>query len=401
VIVGTVLAATLLNPASPSPRSSPQTPSLPTEPITNTGVAPQIAWVDYYGQLHVGDLAGLTQRVVAQADADPTASLVSLDHTIFWVRAMLPNSKQTVDPIPNPMVQGFDTTTGRTFTVAPGMQVFASFNQTFLYVETDYGHLSEYWPNGASRGHVLQLPKGWYLTDSSLLGDPTPVVTNGILVESASARNGFPGDDCSDSVGALCPATTRLQQFSKNPPTVGIWNPTTGHVRVMGRAWKVIGSYTKPGARISLVAWAPASCEEVTNCSLHITDTSTLSTRLVHSPLGHGFEWGGGFSPNGTQLAVFLPAGHSRLSPTTQLALITGSGSIRAIPGAVINNGDSLAWAEWYPDSSHLIAGGVGSPEGVTNDNHFIVDGQSGTVVPFRFLANGDRDVNFSVVAIS
>ena len=63
--------------------------------------------------------------------------------------------------------------------------------------------------------------------------------------------------------------------------------------------WKVIGSYTKPGARSSLVAWAPASCEKVENCPLNITDTSTLSTRLVHSPLGHGFDWGGGFSPDG------------------------------------------------------------------------------------------------------
>ena len=112
VVVSAVLAVTMLAPASPSPRSSPRTPSLPTGPITDTGVVPQIAWADYYGQLHIGDLAGLTQRVVAQADADPTASLVSLDHTIFWVRAMLPNSNQTVDPIPNPMVQGFDTTTG-------------------------------------------------------------------------------------------------------------------------------------------------------------------------------------------------------------------------------------------------------------------------------------------------
>ncbi len=352
-------------------------PSLPTGPITDTGVVPTIAWADYYGQLHIGDLAGLTQRVVAQADADPTASLVSLDHSIFWVRALSPNRSQTVDPIPNPVVEGFDPTTGRTFTVAPGMQIFASLNQTFLYVETDYGHLAEYWPNGASRDDVLQLPNGWYLTDPSLLGDPTPVVANGILVESPP------------------------EPYSKNPITLAIWNPTTGHVRVMGRVWKVIGSYTKPGARSSLVAWAPASCEKGKNCSLRITDTSTLSTRLVHSPLGHGFDWGGGFSPDGTQLAVFVQSGHWNLSPTTQLALVTGSGSIRVVPGAVINNGDALAWAEWYPDSSHLIVGGVGSPDGISNDNHYVVDAQTRTVVPFRFLSDGNQDVNFSVVAVS
>ena len=368
LIVGTVLAMTMLNPASPPPRSLPRTPSLPTGPITDTGVVPHIAWVDYYGQLHIGDPAGLTQRVVAQADADPTASLVSLDHTIFWVR---------VDPILNPTVQGFDTTTGRMFTVASGTQVFASLDKTFLYIEADNGHLDEYWPNGTSRDQNLQLPNGWHLTDSSLLGDPTPVVANGILVESA------PG------------------QYTKNPTTLAIWNPMTGNVRVLGKVWKVIGSYTKPGARSSLVAWAPASCEEAKNCSLHITDTSTLSTRLVHSPLDNGFEWGGGFSPDGTQLAVFVRTGHRDLSPIVQLALVSGSGSIRVVPGAVINNGDALAWAEWYPDSSHLIVGGVGSPDGVSNDNHYVVDAQTRNVEPFRFLTDGNQDVNYSVMAVS
>jgi hypothetical protein len=401
VIVSSVLAMAMLAPTPPSPRSSPRTPSLPTGPITDTGVVPQIAWADYYGQLHIGDLAGLTQRVMAQADADPTASLVSLDHSIFWVRAMLPNSNQTFDPIPNPLVQGFDTTTGRTFTVAQGTQVFASLDKTFLYVETGKGRLDEYWPNGASRDKNLQLPNGWYLPDPSLLGDPTPVVANGILMESVLARNGLPVKVCSDSVGTLCPATTRLQQLSKDPRTLAIWNPITGHVRAIGKVWKVIGSYTKPGARTSLVAWAPASCEKVKNCPLHITDTSTLTTWLVHSPLGHGFDWGGGFSPDGTQLAVFVQTDQLNLSPGTQLALVTGSGSIRVVPGAVVNIGDALAWAEWYPDSSHLIAGGVGSPDGVTNDNHYVVDTKTRTVVPFRFLTDGNQDVNFTVVPVS
>jgi hypothetical protein len=372
-----LLALTMLSQASPTAHSSPRTPSLPTVPFTETGVVPQLAWVDYYGQLRIGNLAGLTQRDVAQADADPTASLVTLDHTIFWVRAQLPNSNQTVDSIANPVVRGFDVVTGRIFTLTPGTQVFASLDQSFLYVETDSGHLAEYWPSGGSRDHILQLPNGWYLADPSLLGDPTPVVSDGILVESAP------------------------EQYTKNPLTLAIWNPITGHVRVMGKVWKVIGSYTKPGARRSLVAWAPATCERAKSCSLRITDTSTLSTRRVESPLGHGFEWGGGFSPDGTQLAVFVQTDHSNLSPTTQLALVTGSGSIRTVPGAVINNGDALAWAEWYPDSSHLIVGGVGSPDGISNDNHYVVDAHTRTATPFRFLTDGNQDVNFSVVPLS
>ena len=260
VVISAVLSVTMLNSAPPSPRPRPPAPSLPSRPITDTGAVPQIAWVDYYGELHVGGLAGLTQRVVAQADADPTATLVSLDHTIFWVRSQLPSSNQTVHTISNPEVQAFDTATGRLFTLGPGTEILASLDQAFVYVGTDNHQLAEYWPNGTPRGRRLQLPNGWILSDPSLLGDPTPVVANGILVESVLARNGLPVHVCSDSAGALCPATTRLHQFSKDPLSLAIWNPTTGHVRVIGKVWKVIGSYTKPGARTGLVAWVPASC---------------------------------------------------------------------------------------------------------------------------------------------
>ena len=98
---------------------------------------------------------------------------------------------------------------------------------------------------------------------------------------------------------------------------------------------------------------------------------------------------------------MFVQTDHWNLSPTTQLALVTRSGSIRVVPGAVINIGDALAWAEWYPDSSHLIAGGVSSPDGIPNDNHYVVETQTRTVVPFRFLTDGNRDVNFTVVPVS
>jgi hypothetical protein len=60
-----------------------------------------------------------------------------------------------------------------------------------------------------------------------------------------------------------------------------------------------------------------------------------------------------------------------------------------------------LAWAEWYPDGSHLIAGGVGSPDGISNDNHYVVDARTRIATPFRFLTDGNRDVNFSVVPLS
>ncbi len=340
-----------------------------------TGVIPKVAWSDYQGQLHIGDLNGLGEHVVAQTDADPTASLVALGGGIFWVRYENPNPAQTVDPITNPTVQRFDVATGTTRTLGPGSQVFAAPDGSRVYVVASAGDLVEYTPGGVPSGHDLRVPTGWALSDSALLGNPAPGTANGILVMSAP------------------------QQILSYPRTLALWNPDTGRVRTIGKVWKVIGAYTRPGAPSSLVAWTPASCEKVRNCPIKITDSATLATRSVYSPFGQGFEWGGGFSPDGSVLAAFVP-GPFHLSPTARLVLITGAGHIRVVPGVSINIGDALAWAEWFPDSSHLIVGGVGSAGGVVNDNHFVVSTAHRTATPFRFLPNGDQDINFSAVVL-
>jgi hypothetical protein len=350
-------------------------PSLPTGAPTPAGVIPQVAWSDYQGQLHIGDLSGLGERVVAQTDADPTASLVVVGGGIFWVRSEYPTADQTVDPIADPMVQRFDLATGTTTTLGPGSQVFAAPDDSRVYVATNADELVEYTPGGVPIGHDLRVPTGWFLSDPSLLGNPAPVTASGVLVVSAP------------------------QQILRNPRTLALWNPDTGRVRTIGKVWKVIGTYTRPGAANSLIAWAPATCEKVRNCPLEITDSSTLATRSVYSPFGEGFDWGGGFSPDGSVLAAFVP-GPFHLSPTARLVLITGAGRIRAVPGVTINHGDALAWAEWFPDSSHLIVGGVGSPDGVVNDNHFVVNTGNRTATPFRFLPNGNQDINFTVVVL-
>jgi hypothetical protein len=318
---------------------------------------------------------GFSQSQVIQSDADPTASLVALDGGIFWARSSVPTPDQTVDPIPDPTVERYDLATGTVTMLGPGNQVFASPDRSRVYVATGRGGLSEFTSRGLPTGQTLQIPSGWFLADSSLLGDPSPVIVDGILVESAPV------------------------QISKSPLALAIWDPATGHVRRLGYVWKVIATYTKPGARSSLIAWTPASCERVPNCPLEITDSATLLTRSVYSPFGHGFEWGGAFSPDGSVLAAFVP-GSFGLSPTARLVLITGAGKIHLVPGTTINNGDSLAWAAWYPDSQHLIVGGVGSPDGVPNDNHYLVDALTRTAAPFRFLAQGQQDINFSVAVL-
>lgn len=364
----------------PVPRTAPSPPPASNPPITGEAGVPEVAWVDYSGFLHIGDLSGLTQRVVASAHADPTASLVSLDGRVFWVQATTTNG-------PNPTastVFSIAPGTGRKQRIAFGSQVFASLDRSFIYVEWSNSDLAEYWPDGAVKRQDLRIPRGWYLSDAGLLGNPTPVVANGILVESAPV------------------------QVGTAPSTLAIWNPSTGDIHTMGKVWKVIGTYTAPGAQSSLVAWAPAACELTTNCSLQITDTESFSSRLLPSPLGHGFDWGGGFSPDGRELAVFVKSNSGSYDPMTQLALVNvGSGSLRFVPGAEINIGDSLAWAQWLPDGNRVIVGGVGGRSlDVDNhfivvDNHFIVDARTAKATPFRFIADGNQDVNFSVVVVS
>ncbi len=364
-----------LGSSDPVHQPTPVLPSLPTGAAAPTGVVPKVAWSDYQGQLHIGDLNGLGEHVVAQTDADPTTSLLALGGGIFWVRSEYPTPLQTVDPIVDPTVQRFDLATGATTTLGPGSQVFAAPDSSRVYVATGAEELVEYTPGGVPIGHDLRVPTGWFLSAPSLLGDPDPATANGVLVMSAP------------------------QQIARNPSTLALWNPDTGRVHTIGKVWKVIGTHTTPGAASSLIAWAPASCEEVRNCPLEITDSSTLATRSVYSPFGRGFDWGGGFSPDGSALAAFVP-GPFHLSPTARLVLITGSGRIRSVPGVTINHGDALAWAEWFPDSSHLIVGGVGSPGGVVNDNHFVVSRANRSAMPFRFLPNGDQDINFSAVVL-
>jgi hypothetical protein len=358
-----------------TPSSSPVPPSLRSQTATATEVTPRVAWSDYQGNLHIGDLSNDSQRVVAQTDADPTTSLLVVGNGIFWVRSMVPTPDGTVNPITAPTVQRFDLATGTVTTLGPGNQVFSSVDRSVVYVATGYSELAQFSPSGQPINHDLRLPSGWFLSDSYLLGDPSPALANGILVQSAPV------------------------QIGRDASTLAIWDPAINHVKVLGRVWKVIGTFTQPATHSSLIAWLPASCEVVQNCPLEITNSVTLATRSIYSPYRKGFEWGGGFSPDGSMLAAFVP-GPRKLSPTARLVLITGSGKVRAVPDTTINNGDSLAWAAWFPDGRRLIVGAVGSPDGVPDDNHYLVDAPNRSARPFQFLADGQSDVNFTVAIL-
>lgn len=375
VVVGGVASALTALSIRWSAVPPPVLPTLPSSTGTPTEAVARVAWSDYHGYLHIGTLGGLGERVVVQTDADPTASLLAVGNDIFWVRSMSPTPDGTVNPIVDSTVQRYDLATGTVTSLGPGNQVFASVDRSIVYVATGSGQLAQFSASGQPTGHDLHIPGGWFLSDSSLLGDPTPVTANGILVQSAPV------------------------QIGRSPLTLAIWDPATSHVHVIGRVWKVIGTHTKPEAHSSLIAWLPARCEAVRNCPMEITNSSTLSTRSVYSPYGQGFEWGGGFSPDGSVLAAFV-RGPTGLSPTARLVFVTGSGQVHQVLGTTIDNGDSLAWAAWFPDSRHLIVGGVGSPNGVQYDNHYLVSTTTRSSKPFRFLSDGQDDINFSTTMI-
>jgi hypothetical protein len=250
----------------------------------------------------------------------------------------------------------------------------ASVDRTFIYVETDYRHLTEYWLDGTPRSQTLTLPDGWFLLNPDLNTDPTPVVANGIVVAS------WP--------------ETELNR------TLGIWSSSTGRVRTLGKVWQVTATYTAPGARSSLVAWNPASCETSQSCTLKITNTGNYSSRIVASPIGP-FLWGGGFSPDGRQLAVFASAGDIHGDPTAQLAIVnTRTGSLKLARGVSVYVGESVHWAQWLPDGRHLITGGL-TPFGSTVPAlDVLVDSQTAQAIPFRFLADRNQDLDISSVVV-
>jgi hypothetical protein len=160
----------------------------------------------------------------------------------------------------------------------------------------------------------------------------------------------------------------------------------------------VMAAATPPGARYSLLAWLPAKCSAGQNCPLQITNTATLATKTVRSPLHHGFATGAAFSPDGNQLAVFVnrnPLG----TGAVQLAMAdTGTGAMRLVGGVRLGIGEDRAWALWLPDGRHLLTGGAVSS--------YAVNAVTLSARPLYFLHGRDhyieasQDINYTAVLI-
>jgi hypothetical protein len=333
--------------------------------------ATRAAWVDYDGNLHVGQLTGGSQHIVTHAGASPTTPLVALGTDVFWVRvsnAPLPGYPQSTT------VDELDVSTGAVRQVARGQAVFPSVNGRDLFVVRSDSSLVEMpiGSNGPTR--TFAIPRGWYLNAGGGLSNPI-AVANGIVVQSAPGQTG------------------------NRPPTAAIWNPDTGAIVRLGPDQGLISAYTPVGARSSLLAWVPGSCETNPHCSLLVTNTVTRATTHIHSPLPYGFDVGGAFSPNGERLAVFIKTNAGLYDPATQLAVAdVHSGHLQRVPAAAGEIGESVGWARWIGASDTLLAGTFST--NYTTYNHYLVDARTLSARLLDFSDNRDLDINFSAVIV-
>jgi hypothetical protein len=314
------------------------------------------------GNLVIGDPATGALRVGPAIDASSSAPLVSAGGRLYWADANTYGAP----------IREYDLATGKIRYLPPGEAVFTSADGRHLFIARDSRTLLEMSSDGSGRPVVLRAPAGWYM--SGLGAGWAPEVAAGDVIVSSSGN----------------------QDYVPSTATEGVWNPATGQVRILGAGIGIFGVYTPPGARYSLVAWVPPSRGIAQDYSLRITKTSTGLTVVVRSPLPYGFAVGGApaFSPDGTQMAVFVRT--ARLGSSngmSQLAIVsTRTGKVQLVPGTRLYTTEDAFWALWLPRSQRILAGAVGSA--------YAVDARTLTARPFSFLFLPSTD-GFSAVVLS
>jgi hypothetical protein len=341
------------------------------------GTPPRVAWADYRGKVHIGSIQTRQQRVIASGATDPVTSLVVSGTKVFWV------SRNSVSS----NVVDYDAATGQVRLFTSGAAVFSVPGSTDVFVDLGDPDSFESLARYDLSGKLIRrftYPAGWFLPDTEELGTSSPGLANGeILLRTLSARN-----------PRSMPAT---------PSKLAVWTPTTGKLRVLGDASFLVATYTDARHNSSLVAWLPWDCETLSDCRLQLTDLANGTSRAIKNPLGFGFDMRGAFSSDGRQLAAFAKTNSGGYDPETRLALIkVSTGSLRLVPGATIEIGEGVAWAQWLPGIDQLMVGG-NSGETSTGKwiaNHFLVDSATLRTTPFWFLTDGNQDVNYSVVLL-
>jgi hypothetical protein len=320
--------------------------------------AVRLAYVDN-GYLVIGDPATGALHVGPAIDASSSGPLISAAGQLYWADA-------STDGAP---VRDYDLATGKIRYLPRGEAVFTSADGRDLYIARDSRTLLKLPADGSGRATRLRAPAGWFM--SGLGPGWVPMVAAGGVIVSSRDN----------------------QDYVSPTARQGVWNPTTGQVRILGVGIEIFGVYTSPGARYSLIAWAPPSRGIAQDYSLRISNTSTGVTVEVRSPLRYGFVAGGApaFSPDGTQMAVFVRTARlGSSSGMSQLAIInTRTGMVRLVPGTELLTTEDAFWAMWLPHSQRILAGALGSA--------YAVDARTLTARPYSYLPGTD---GFSAVVL-
>ncbi len=119
--------------------------------------AVRVAWVDYSGQLHVGDLATRAQHVVARVGASPADPMIPIGVRLYW------SDDGGVRKANQAFVEELNLATGRIRHVARGESTFPSVNRRHLYIPQGEARLIELPAAGSGPARRLTLPPGWSL----------------------------------------------------------------------------------------------------------------------------------------------------------------------------------------------------------------------------------------------
>ena len=313
--------------------------------------AVHLAYLDN-GSLVIGDPATGALHVGPAVNASSSGPLVSAAGWLYWADANADSAA----------IRGYDLATGKIEYLPRGEAVFTSADGRDLYIARNSHTLLELRTDGSGRAVVLRAPVGWFMSELRAGWAPT-VAAGGVIVSSSDNQNYVP-----------------------STATEGLWNPTTGQVRILGVGMGLFGVYTPPGGSYSLVAWAPARRDVAEAYSLRISNTLTGTTVAVHSPLSFGFvaEGAPAFSPGGAQMAAFVRTGRLGSSNgMSQLAIVnTRTGAVHLVPGTALYTTEDAFWALWLPGGQRVLAGSVGSA--------FAVDARTLTARPFSFFASTD-----------
>ena len=390
VLVGTA-AGLVANGGGKDPAtSSPSTPkAIPSSVRPSHSVLPgttQLVWFAS-GGLHLGNPSQGTDRVVAQVDATATR-LVSIGSRVYFFRRGSPDVSTANG---GNRIAVLDIESGRVHSLGAGINLTTTTDGRDLLVALDPIHLVEVSPTGARLSPVWTVPSG-YTLNTYASQHPLAAVVGGIAVESTNS---------SPTSGAY---------------GLAIWSPSGGTIRVLGHDAFVIGSYTRPGANHSLLAWIDGSGAGADVNRLAITDTATMTTRLISSPLsgvfpsavsqygsdvvefGSNFLGGGAFSPDGRQLAAFVSAFRAHDWPNAQLVLVNpNTGSVQLIANTLIQIGEPAGWATWSPTGSDLFGGSY--REGPVVQAFALKEGQT-QATPLTFDKNAADDVTSSAVSV-